>query len=52
MRFSFSRRFVSSKGANYFKLRDIAEILDFGVKWIPEREEIEIRTDQPYSPEQ
>lgn len=35
-------------GNNYFKLRDVAERLDFGVSWDPQSRTVEINTDNSY----
>lgn len=38
-------------GSNYFKLRDIADAIDFGVQYIAERNAIEIDTALGYTPD-
>ena len=39
-------------GSNYFKLRDIAELVDFGVTWNGDTRTVEIDTAAGYTPEQ
>lgn len=39
-------------GANYFKLRDIGELVDFGVTWNNDTQTVEIDTTTGYTPEQ
>ena len=39
-------------GSNYFKLRDIGQMVDFGVTWNSETRTVEINTDVPYRTEE
>ncbi len=38
-------------GSNFFKLRDLGELIDFGVAYDAETRSVSIRTDLPYSPD-